>query len=558
MNRDNPPKTSSPVPGAAYIRYSSEMQSDSFSLDAQLRQIKEQAERDGVEIVKVFADPAQSAYRKKYRPGINAMREAARRGEFRILYVHKVDRLARRLEWALEIVHELQSLDISFKAVEQPFDLRTPEGKLLFHLVSSLGEFYSDNLSKETNKGKLERSTQGYHNGAVPWGYISQLQGNRKVGVPDPEKAPVVVEMFERYATGAYSDQQIAEWLNVQGYRTSRDHPFGKDTVRDMLCNMYYLGKISYRGMTVRPKGVSFRSTPRRVSEGQHQPIITQGLWDRCQAVRASRRVAVKTIKKTVRINLLQGLVVCVHCGRRLRIQTPKRCPTYYREDSHLRGYHDCPYNGQSVRAEVIDAQIAELIQSIHLPENWEPTVRQMLDVHSERADPEAERKEIRSMLRLMRDNYERGLYEGEEYQYWQKVNALKEKLSLLERVPESSINRAARTLLDLRETWENSTKEERKDLVHIMIQEVGVDLEIKRILWVKARPDYEPLFSILNGLRQDDDRRFWLERSEAQENHCETGADTGQSSTGIEILLQVSDKTLSRNTLTRAEEYVK
>lgn len=77
MNRYKQREDSSPLPGAAYIRFSSEMQSDSFSLDAQLRQIKEQAERDGVEIVKVFADPAQSAYRKKYRPGINAMREAA-------------------------------------------------------------------------------------------------------------------------------------------------------------------------------------------------------------------------------------------------------------------------------------------------------------------------------------------------------------------------------------------------------------------------------------------------------------------------------------------------
>ena len=140
--------TNGPIPGAAYIRYSSEMQSDSFSLDAQLRQIKEQAERDNVTILKVYSDPAQSAYRKKFRPGINAMREDARRGIFRILYVHKVDRLARRLEWSLEIVHELQALDISFKAVEQPFDLRTPEGKLLFHLVSSLGEFYSDNVRR--------------------------------------------------------------------------------------------------------------------------------------------------------------------------------------------------------------------------------------------------------------------------------------------------------------------------------------------------------------------------------------------------------------------------
>ena len=150
MNKSSNRDDSSPMDGAAYIRFSSEMQSDSFSLDAQLRQIKEQAERDGVNIVKVFSDPAQSAYRKKFRPGINAMREAARRREFQVLYVHKVDRLARRLEWSLEIVNELQALDINFKAVQQPFDLRTPEGKLLFHLISSLGEFYCDNVRRLT------------------------------------------------------------------------------------------------------------------------------------------------------------------------------------------------------------------------------------------------------------------------------------------------------------------------------------------------------------------------------------------------------------------------
>jgi hypothetical protein len=150
-------------------------------------------------------------------------------------------------------------------------------------------------------------------------------------------------------------------------------------------------------------------------------------LWGRCQAVRASRRVVVKTDQKAARVHLLQSLAVCAYCGRRLRILTPKNCPTYYREESHLRGYLDCPYIGQSVRAEEIDAQAAELIQSIYLPENWEPIVRQMLDNQRERADPEAERKEIRSMLRLMRDNFERELYKGEEYQYWQKVSSLKE-----------------------------------------------------------------------------------------------------------------------------------
>jgi hypothetical protein len=95
------------------------------------------------------------------------------------------------------------------------------------------------------------------------------------------------------------------------------------------------------------------------------------------------------------------------------------------------------------VRAEVIDAQVAELIRSIRLLENWEPIVRQMLHVQRAQVDPEFER---------------------------------------LVRVPEPAINRAVQTLLDLRETWENTTQEERRDLVHAMIQEVvasGANLEI-------------------------------------------------------------------------------
>ena len=77
-----------------------------------------------------------------------------------------------------------------------------------------------------------------------------------------------------------------------------------------------------------------------------------------------------------------------------------------------------------------------------------------------------------------------------------------------------------------------------RRDLVYIMIQEVDVDVAIKGVLWVKARPDYEPLFSILGGMRQDDDRMFWIDRLEAQENNCDIEADTGQTSIGVKIAL--------------------
>jgi hypothetical protein len=66
----------------------------------------------------------------------------------------------------------------------------------------------------------------------------------------------------------------------------------------------------------------------------------------------------------------------------------------------------------------------------------------------------------------------------------------MKEKLALLDRVPEPAINRAARTLLDLRGSWEWATKEERKNLVRRMLVEIGSDVAQKRLLWVRARPE--------------------------------------------------------------------
>jgi len=52
---------------------------------------------------------------------------------------------------------------------------------------------------------------------------------------------------------------------------------------------------------------------------------------------------------------------------------------------------------------------------------------------------------------------------------------------------------------------------------------------ESELVLSVKARPYYEPLFSILDGLRPDGERRYWIECLEAHEDNCGIEADTRQ-----------------------------
>jgi hypothetical protein len=70
--------------------------------------------------------------------------------------------------------------------------------------------------------------------------------------------------------------------------------------------------------------------------------------------------------------------------------------------------------------------------------------------------------------------------------------------------------------------------------------------------MWVKARPDYEPLFSILDGLCLGSERRYWIEYREPEEEIRDIDGDTGQTSAGVEILL-----TMCHNTLTSIEEYI-
>ena len=163
-----------------------------------------------------------------------------------------------------------------------------------------------------------------------------------------------------------------------------------------------------------------------------------------------------------------------------------------------------------------------------------------MLHEKQDRPDPETERKEIRSMLRLMRDNYERGMYEGEEYQYWQKVNGLKEKLELLNRIPETAIERAALTLLNLHDSWEWATHEERKMLVRTMIQEAGCDVGTKRIVWVKSMRTTRFLPS--DGWTATRRHAALLDpRHSAEVDIVDIGEDMGQMATEVKIAFPMS-----------------
>lgn len=63
----------------------------------------------------------------------------------------------------------------------------------------------------------------------------------------DEDTAPIVVKIFEMYASGK-SVVEICDTLNAQGYKTSTGAAFNKNSLRKMLQNKRYIGVYTYKG----------------------------------------------------------------------------------------------------------------------------------------------------------------------------------------------------------------------------------------------------------------------------------------------------------------------
>ena len=99
----------------------------------------------------------------------------------------------------------------------------------------------------------------------------------------------------------------------------------------------------------------------------------------------------------------------------------------------------------------------------------------------------------------------------------------LRKGLDKLEHPQANAINRAAKTLLNLRNSWENATREAQRELAQMMLEEVGCSVVEKRVVWIKPRIGFEVLFQLVGHLQPAENGRFWLIQPEGHKGHSGT-----------------------------------
>ena len=301
-----------------YVRRSSEMQKDNFSLDAQKRGIRDAAKLRSLPEPFFFEDDERSARGEQItnRPGFKALLEYIQAHSGRVIvFVHSFDRWSRNVMVTLQSFRILSQTHTAFVSFSEHIDYSTPEGMLQLTILAAFAAYFSDMLAKHTSKGKGERAAQGLYNGDIPFGYRST--GPKMPPEFDPDEYPGLRMLGELRMQG-YSADEIADRLNAAGYRTGSKRfgarLFTSDTVTAMLRTEFYAAYATNddRG-TVRYKEQRFR--------GLHPAAFTYEEWQQIRTITQSMHHAAKRPERSRQTYEFAGYIACIHCGLTLRCQ---------------------------------------------------------------------------------------------------------------------------------------------------------------------------------------------------------------------------------------------
>ena len=258
-----------------YARKSTESEERQvLSIDSQVKEMLELAERDGLEVVEIRRE-SHSAKESGQRPVYKEILEDVRRGRFNGILTWAPDRLSRNAGDLGSIVDLMdQQLLMEIRTYGQQFK-NSPNEKFLLMILCSQAKLENDNKSINVKRGLRTRVEMGLWPGPAPTGYMKEKRMDRKCEtLLDLERAPIIKKMFEKVAYEHWSGRKIYNWLKFDlNLRTAvgKKH-LSLGNIYKVLDNTFYYGVFEY---------------PRRSGNwytGKHEPIVTKELFDLVQA----------------------------------------------------------------------------------------------------------------------------------------------------------------------------------------------------------------------------------------------------------------------------------
>ncbi len=283
---------------AIYARVSTvEQAEEGYSIDEQERLLREYCDKHDLDVYKTYSDRGISGKDIKHRPELKEMLKDSEENKFDMVLVWKINRLSRKLADVLKMVELFEKNNVTFKSYSEPFETNTPAGKMQFQMMALIGEFERGTIAQNVKMGMLARAREGKWCGNKVLGYdIVPVEGslNKKRKetklVINEKEAETVRLIFNEYSNGN-GYKAITNKLNKLGYKTKKGNNFSVGSIKDILTNSVYIGKIRYnvrqdwsekRRKNINPNPI--------IVDGLHDAIISDELWDKVQKILESKK----------------------------------------------------------------------------------------------------------------------------------------------------------------------------------------------------------------------------------------------------------------------------
>ena len=365
-NHQIPEPSPAPLRCAIYTRKSTEegLEQEFNSLDAQ----REAAEafilsqrREGWIALPELYDDGGFTGANMERPALTKLLHAVEAGELDCVVVYKVDRLSRSLLDFTRMLSIFEKHKVSFVAVTQQFNTSTSLGRLTLNILLSFAQFERELIGERTRDKMSAARRKGKWVGGCPvLGYDVDPGGGRLVvNEEEAKRVRAIFALFEKHRSAVLTLAEIERrgwrlksWTRKTGQFRSGG-PFALNSLRRLLTNILYTGKISHKGQPY---------------PGEHAAILKPGTWERVQKLITHPAASAPGKSRNKHLALLNGLLYCESCAARMvytySAKNDRKYPYYLCLNAKRRGWAACPAKSlparrieESVLGQIRDAQ---------------------------------------------------------------------------------------------------------------------------------------------------------------------------------------------------------
>lgn len=287
----------------AYTRVSTKDQKDyGNSPDVQKKALEFYCNANRMNIVEIFQEDFSA--KNFNRPVFNQLKEFAKKnkGSIDYLLVQKWDRFSRNVGLALQMIEYFKKMGIEVNSIENWIDYDTPDYIVILSIYLSTPEAENSKIRDRTIAGTREALKQGRYVNLQPKGYVSGTDAmGRTLMKPDPVIAPLITQLFEDYATGFYTQQELLKKYKAKELKLERS------ALSRMLENPLYMGMV---------KVPAYKDEPETLVEGLHTPLISKEIYYRVQGVKNGRSNIIKKPNGKNENFPLTGFLICPECGK--------------------------------------------------------------------------------------------------------------------------------------------------------------------------------------------------------------------------------------------------